>query len=74
MASAFPFPVSPSVGQTATLDSGQQMIWTGYSWEMALSAPWSSGTGWVMVSGLVDLEMVVMPSSIGKGWGLLNYV
>jgi len=73
MASAFPFPVSPYVGQIVTLDSGQQMIWTGYSWEMASSAPWSGG-GWTMVSGLVEAEILAMPSPIGKGWVLLNYV
>jgi len=77
MATTFPFPANPSTGQQVALSSGQMMYWTGYSWEMVVAGGTNYGQGnssFVLVSPLVDANVVPMPSPIGKGWSLLNYV
>lgn len=65
MATTFPFPVSPTVGQKQTLTNGQIYTWDGLSWNQTGIAPlvWRTATSNQILSSIDEDAGLIMNSA-----------
>jgi hypothetical protein len=69
MATTFPFPASPTVGQQVTLSDGvTKEAWNGYAWEQAPNALGPLSTPLLLADGTMPAPSLAFASEPGLGW------